>query len=130
MPLHILIALVVIGISGVALLTHLLGMSQPHRFDSDRDARDAWLREFPEIDIRSVSRCQSGTAALIDTVQGPGLVWPMGQDTTARLITGASYTASGDRLTLHLPDYAAPKVQLRLTQDEIRSWTQTISEAA
>jgi nitrate reductase gamma subunit len=44
MPLEILLMLVVGGITGIALLTHGLGLSKRRAFHDEAEARAAWLR--------------------------------------------------------------------------------------
>ena len=46
MPLHILGPMVVIGIAGIVVILHLLGLSRTRRFDSEAEARAAWEREM------------------------------------------------------------------------------------
>lgn len=129
MPLYILGPMVVVGIAGVALLIHLLGLSKPRLLRSDQEAHDAWLREFPETKIQSASVSRAQTSALIRSDIGLGVVWSIGADTTARLLTQATFTADETSLNIHLPDYGAPHLRIPLTHDEIRHWTQAISEA-
>lgn len=126
MSLTVLIALVVAGIAGVALLIHTTGLSQPRRFTTEAEARAAWTREFPLTDVTGVTLCRSGRAALIATPSDPGVVWPMGADSTARGLTNARVTPREGGLTLHLPDYAAPTVRLHLDPDEIALWAERI----
>ncbi|MGH1412361.1 MAG: hypothetical protein ACRBB0_02640 [Pelagimonas sp.] len=129
MPLTILIALVVIGIAGIAVLTYWLGLSRPKTFASDSDVRAAWFREFSDIPVTHVTLCQSGNGALVQTPNGPGLVWAMGVDSTARFLTGASLSATDTGMRIDLPDYSAPHVTLRLTPTEITQWTGQIGAA-
>ena len=122
MPLHILLPLVVLGIAGITALTWALGLAAPRRFATDDDARRAFAREFPEIAVHGVARCRDGSAALLDTAQGPALVWPMGADSTARLLGGVRLRRDARGLVLRLPDYTAPRVALRLPPDEAAQW--------
>lgn len=130
MPLDILIILVVVGIAGIAVLTHLLGLSKPKTFLTEAQARAAWLREFPDNTVTSVTLCASAQAALIMTQAGPGIVWAMGADSTARLLNGATVSATETGLTVTLPDYGAPRIALCLTPDEALLWTNHIGAAA
>jgi hypothetical protein len=129
MPLHILIALVVVGIAGIAALTWALGMASPRRFASDAEAIAAFAREFPETPVRSVTRCRDGQAALLRTDSGVALVWPMGADSTARLLSRIRVDRTRRGLTLHLPDYTAPRVSLRLPDDEADRWQTLLRQA-
>lgn len=128
MPLGMLVALVVGGIAGIAVLTHVLGWSRPRQFLIKEDATRGWLREFPDTTVISVTLCANGAAALITSDAGPGLVWPMGADTSARFLTGAQVTVRNDRLIVHLQDYTAPRITLRLGADDSAAWRDRIGD--
>lgn len=130
MPLHILIPMVVIGIAGVTLLLHLMGLSRTALLDGDAAARDAWLDEFPQDPVTRVTLSHDHHAALIDTESGHGIVWPMGADTTARYLTGAVITRTRDGLRVDLPDFTAPHIHLRLDEDEATRWPALMKDAA
>ncbi len=130
MPLSILVTLVVLGIAGIAVLTKWLGMSTSKRFQTKQDVISAWAREFPETPVRDVTLCQSGNGALVTTAQGPGLVWAMGADSTARLLSKANLTATDTGLRIDLPDYSAPHVTLTLTKAETAQWSALIGASA
>lgn len=125
MPLHILGVLVVVGLTGLAVLMHVMGLTKRRKLKSAQDARAAWQREFPRVAPGSVLLCRNGTSALLETAQGPGVVWAMGEDTTARFLSGGTVQQRGRKLILHLPDFAAPRITLHLSDDEIdthRHW--------
>ena len=126
MPLPILFALVVLGIAGVIALVHLSGVSSPKTFDTEDDARAAWAREFPDLPAGTVTLTAKRAAALVMTDDGPGLIWPMGADSTARLLRGARAKALPTGLDLHLPDRSAPRLRLVLTPQEARAWARVI----
>ncbi|WP_137699650.1 hypothetical protein [Marimonas lutisalis] len=130
MPLSILIPMVVIGIAGIAVLLHLLGLSRPRRFDDEAAARAAWLREFPANPPARVILCHDRSAALIETVQGAGVVWPMGADSTARPLAGARIAPAAGGIIIHLPDFTAPRIRLRLDADEARQWLSKLEQTA
>ena len=130
MSLGVLIALVVGGIAGIAILTHLFGLSARGRFEGEDDARAAWVREFPRIPARSVTLARDGHAALVATDQGPGLVWSFGADTTARLLYGARVTRTATGLDIRLPDITAPRITLRLDAGEAEAWARNFGERA
>ena len=121
MPLHILLILVIGGISGIAVVLHLLGLSKCAPLD-DRAARQGWKRHFPEDIIHALTPNATQTAALVQTDHGPGIVWRLGADTVARRITGAKITPATTGLRLSFPDFGAPKVDLPLTQSERTHW--------
>ncbi|MHA6324510.1 hypothetical protein [Roseivivax sp. CAU 1753] len=129
MPLEILIALVVAGILGIAALTHLLGLSTPRRFD-DATARTAFLREYPEIPIRQVTLAENRHAALLATDAGPALVWAMGADSCARMLSDVRTEETPHGLLLHLPDITAPRIRLTLDPSERAHWQHLTGAAA
>ena len=122
MPLGILVPLVICGIASVAVLLHLLGLSQPASLADEHAARAAWRDEFPDTPATRVVLSHDHSAALVQTRKGPGLVWPMGADTTARFLTDATITQTATGLRIDLPDYTAPHIDLRLDPDEARRW--------
>ena len=129
MPLEILIALVVGGIAGIAVLTHLFGFSRSRTFEDDASARAAFAREFPDIPIREVHLSADLRAALLQTGAGPALVWAMGADSCARLLSEIRAEEAKHGLVLRLPDVTAPQVRLTLTPEERPLW-QTLTGAA
>jgi len=130
MPLSILLPMVVLGIAGIAVLLHLLGLSRRAVLADEAAARAAWLREFPADAPIHVTLCHDRSAALIETGQGPGVVWPMGADTTARYLTGARARRTKTGLRLDLPDYTAPRVHLTLDAGEAARWQDALKETA
>ncbi len=130
MPLSILLPMVVIGVAGIAVLLHVMGLSQPRRFADADEARAAWDREFPEIPANAATLCHDGSAALIATDEGPGVVWPMGADSTARRIDHARIERTTDGLILRLPDFTAPRIRLRLDGDETTEWLDRLEQSA
>lgn len=128
MTLPLLLALVIGGIAAIAAILHLLGLSRPLQFADEEAARTAWLREFPDAPPARVILSHDRHAALIETAQGAGVVWPMGADSTARELTGARIDRTGDGLLIRLPDYTAPRIRLRLSADEADLWTRDITE--
>ncbi|UYV36235.1 hypothetical protein N4R57_14560 [Rhodobacteraceae bacterium D3-12] len=122
MPLSILLPLVVVGIGGITILLHLLDLSRPLHFADEQAARAAWEREFPDIPATGAILCKTRTAALIETRDGPGVVWAMGVDSAARALDGARAARKPKGLMLYLPDFTAPKLFLALDQDEADLW--------
>jgi len=130
MPLSILLPMVVVGIAGIAVLLHLLGLSRRATLADAAKARAAWLREFPTDAPIHVTLCDNRSAALIATETGRGVVWPMGADTTARYLTGARVTKTSSGLRLDLPDYTAPRIHIALDPDEATAWQDALKETA
>ncbi len=122
MPLIILLPMVFIGIAGIAVLLHLLGLSKPVRFDTKDKASKAWLREFPEDRPSQITLCPDSNAALIVASQGRGMVWAMGADSTARYLDGARVSRLETGLRIDLHDVTAPRIHLRLIADDIPVW--------
>ncbi|WP_136443218.1 hypothetical protein [Pacificoceanicola onchidii] len=128
MPLHLLVPLVVGGIFAIMIATVLMGMNKPRRFETDKEAVYAWSREYPRASVLQTSLAANKSAALIRSEEGLGLVWAIGADSTARFLAGAVVSQTVTGLTLELPDYAAPGVQLELEPDEARDWAAQIGE--
>ncbi len=129
MPLHILIIMVIGGIASIALLTHLFGLSKSLTFETRAQARAAWRRSWPEDEITAVHLSPGGEAALIETDHGPGVVYPMGADSSGHRLTGATAqeTATGLRVIFH--DFGAPRLDVPLPPDARALWIRIISEA-
>lgn len=121
MSLSVLLPMVVLGVSGVVYLTYLMGFSKEAEL-TKAAASTAWLREFTEDSVRSVDVSQCGRAALIDAASGPGIVWVMGQDTTARPLNDVHTEQTNVGLTLYLHDFTAPRIRLKLTSEEATNW--------
>ena len=130
MPLGILVPLVIAGIAGIAVLLHILGLSRPATLESEDAARTAWLDEFPDDPALRIVLSHDHTAALIETGDGHGIVWPMGADTTARYLTGARIDRTAKGLRIDLPDYSAPRIHLSLDPDEAAAWQDALKETA
>ncbi|MET4102129.1 hypothetical protein ABIE58_001557 [Roseovarius sp. MBR-78] len=130
MPLSILLPMVALGIAGIALLLHLLGLSRRAVLPDAAAARAAWLREFPDDAPARVTLCQDRSAALIETQHGRGVVWAMGADTTARYLQGARVRRVTTGLALDLPDYTAPRIRLTLSPEEAAAWQERLERPA
>jgi hypothetical protein len=130
MPLEILLPMVVLGIAGITLLLHVLGLSCPALLADGQAARAAWLDEFPEDKPQRVVLSHDHRAALIETAKGKGVVWPVGADTTARYLQGAQITRTARGVRLDLPDYTAPHIHLTLDAAEADSWPRMLEQSA
>jgi len=126
MPLHILLILVVGGISAITLLLHLLGKSRL-AFLTTEDARGAWHRHFPDDDIRDVIVAQNGHAAFVQTAQGPGLLWSFGADTVARHLRDFDLIEAPNHLQVMFHDFTAPRVTLHLSETERPRWQELMA---
>ncbi|WP_146345880.1 hypothetical protein [Falsiphaeobacter marinintestinus] len=124
MPLELLLALVVIGIAGIALLLHLMGRSD-QTYLTTEDARAQWHRHFPDDDIIDVTLTQDAHAAVVRTREGTGLLWSFGADTVGRHLIDFDMIETEHGLQVMFHDYASPKVTLHLTEFE-RAHFQTL----
>ena len=123
MPLEILGPMVVLGIAGIALALHLLGLTAPRHQTTEDDARAAWLREHPDDNIAQVLLARSGRAALITLASGErGLVYVMGADTCAHPLTGAQWQQRKGAIRVTIPDFAAPRFDIMLAPGELSQW--------
>ena len=128
MPLELLVILVVGGITGIAALTWAFGFSKPFEFQTDNDAKMAWLRAHPGDDIHSVRISSDRRAALIGSAKGIGLVWSFGADTTARLLDDISIQDAPDGLDFRLEEYTAPRLKVRLAPEDRDIWRQQLGQ--
>lgn len=128
MPLELLALLVVVGIAGIALILHLTGHSLSDPLTPER-ASAAWLREFPEAEPEDLRLSDDGRAALVITPIGPGIVWSMGADTAARLLTDPpEVEPDRDGITVRLRDFTAPRIHISLRcKLECRHWTRALT---
>jgi hypothetical protein len=114
--------MVVCGIIGIAVILHVMGLSRAALLLDTAAAQAAWLREFPDHAPTRVILSHDHHAALIETDGGPGVVWAMGADTTARALRGARISPTKKGLRIDLPDFTAPHIHLRLDRDEAEQW--------
>jgi hypothetical protein len=131
MPLELLLALVIGGITAIAVVLHLTGRSS-QKVMTAAQARKAWLRQFPENPAKHLSLAENGLAALVtsDDATAPlGLVWSFGADTVARSLHDTKATRAKHGLHLRFGDFATPQVLLRLSAAETDSWLSQIAGA-
>lgn len=121
MPLDVLLVLVIGGIAAIALLLHGMGKSA-RRVMSAEDARAAWHRHFPDDSVTALYLARDGHAALVETEQGPGLLWAFGADTVARHLRDYDMIDHPKGLRIRFHDYASPGVTLTLDGDERAEW--------
>ncbi len=128
MSLNILLILVVGGITLIAVLLHFLGKSRLTVL-SDEDARTAWHRHFPDDEIHDLVVAHDGHAALVQTGQGPGLLWSFGADTVARHLRDYDLIEEPDHLKIVFHDFTAPQVILHLSASERPAWQEMMVPA-
>ncbi|KIC37989.1 hypothetical protein [Leisingera sp. ANG-M7] len=129
MALELLLALVLGGISGIAVLLHLTGRSRQAVLGIET-ARSGWLRHFPGDRVLKVLPAASGQAALVLTSGGPGLLWAFGADTVGRHLDGSNTCETATGLRFEFNDFAAPGLSLTLSESERRQWLALISPPA
>lgn len=118
MPLWLLVTLVIGGISAIALALHLLGLSRAPSL-TDQAARQAWQRAYPESSVERIRVISDGSAALVTAEEGSGIVWRFGADSCARFFGDhTQIMARGQSVVLKLGDFTAPRIRLRLTEEE------------
>lgn len=122
MSLSILLLLVVGGIGSVVLAVHLLGFSQKRVLSGPDEAIAEWRREFPDSDPVDAVLSHKGTAAIIMTRQGQGLLWSLGADTTARWLRDFNTRPLAYGIQIAFHDITAPYVNLELDTDERQHW--------
>lgn len=126
MPLNILLILVIGGISLIAVLLHLLGKSRQITL-SPEDARTAWHRHFPDDQILDLIVAANGHAALVQTDQGPGLLWSFGADTVARHLRDFDVLEMPAHIKVIFHDFAAPSATLHLNDTERPVWKEKMA---
>ena len=125
MPLDILVILVVVGISGVVLLTWWLGWSKPAVLSSTEVAKTEFLRDYPGLDIGDVVLTSDGAAALLQlSDHATGLIFSFGDKFVARQLTAQIVRAidvqtgpAETAITLKLADFSAPSVSLTFASE-------------
>ncbi|MFP4239851.1 MAG: hypothetical protein ACLFRZ_11170 [Rhodosalinus sp.] len=93
-------------------------------------ARAGWMREFPDHRVTEIGLLSEGHAALVTAAGGAWIVWTMGSDTVARRLAGARARRGAHRLILRFPDWGAPRLALRVTEDEARAILAHLEEDA
>ena len=130
MPLHLLLPIVVLVILGVALLLHLLGKSERFVIVDMDQVRSLWLRQYPNATVSAVEVADGGHQAMVQTSDGPGVVWAMGADVACRLVGDAGISEHGKGLKIRLGDYSAPMVLIKLSDPKTRQhWLATLTGA-
>jgi len=128
MPLHLLLPIVVLGILGVALLLHVLGKSKRFLIMNADQVSRLWERQFPNGLVSQVKIADGGHQAMVETSDGPGVVWAMGADVACRLTEGAGVQETDKGLRIRLADYSAPMVRVVLADPLARQhWVQTLT---
>lgn len=124
MSLPVLAALVLGGVSLVALVTHLTGGSTTASLASDEEAARIWALEH-DASVSDVQRTDDDHAALLALEGGgTGVVYALGDRWVCRPLGPGSLLRvreRGDRLVLVTRDFAAPAVRLQLADPATRT---------
>jgi len=113
MSLTLLVAMVVVGVSGVVLIVHLTGGSRPARLADETAARARFALDFPDLDVRAVHPTAEGDAAFLALGDGRvGIVQAVGSKFLTRVIAardlaGAPRTTNAT-VMLRLRDFTWP----------------------
>jgi hypothetical protein len=126
MSLQVLLLLVVGGIAGIAILLHIMGLTEPRRFKDGSDALAAWAREVPEQVPSELHLSSDNRAALILLDNGFGIVWCHGDDTVARHIPVLQPQKTKRGLRFSFPDFGASALDVHLDAPEQARWLQML----
>ncbi len=126
MPLSIMLILVIGGITGIALMLHLLGYSTGLRFTDKGVVQQEWARHAPDSRVTGALISADKRAALVLTSHGPGLLWTMGADSTGHQVTGATVTTWAEGLDIDLHDFSAPGLRVRLAAEDRPRWQEIL----
>lgn len=131
MPLPILGALVVLGISGLVFLVHLMGGTKRPTYADEAEATAALLLDYPDADIRRTTLADDGRAALFELASGVGYAAPFGEGRLTRIFQAGDIRLvddGQDGLTLHLTDYTAPRLSMKIAGADDRAvWQARLS---
>jgi hypothetical protein len=120
LPLEYLVVLVVVGISGVVLLTKALGWARPAKLSSADEAINHFCQDHPELTASHAFVSDDNSSALIRTSDNTtGLVFSFGDKFVTRRLTPemVDVVTVDDRTSsmivkIALSDYTAPAVNL------------------
>ncbi|MBV7408340.1 hypothetical protein [Maritimibacter sp. DP1N21-5] len=127
MPLGLLAVIVVVGLAAIFAVLYFAGLTRAMEL-TEATARHEFIADNPPLTPESITLAASRQAALIEA-QGLHLLWVMGADVATHRLLGAIPVETPAGLSVHIADYAAPRVSLVLTPDETRDWKTRIQEA-
>ena len=111
MPLTTLLILVVFGIAGAVLLTHLFGWSARRTFADEVEALALYQADEPGAGAEAALLSDDRAVALIRTAQGPGVAATLGIGGLTRPAPRIEEARGG--LRLRLDDPGAPAILFR-----------------
>ena len=129
MPLWLLGSIVVVGLAAIWLIMRVYGFDRPLVLTHEI-AADEFTTDNPGLVPEDIHLAKSGQSALIHAGGSTYVLWVMGQDVATHNVARARVSEADTGLTLRLPDFAAPRVTLTLTEDEKARWKPMIEEAA
>ena len=119
----------ILAIAGLAYLLHKLGNTKNFEMESEAQAKDVFLAEFPDTQIDDVTLGATGQAALITLVGSPhlGLIHAVGSFACVKMILPKeieSFNIEQEKLVLKLTDYTDPIFKITFATDaERRVWS-------
>lgn len=113
MSLGLLVAMVVIGVSGVVLIVHLTGGTRRARLEDEAAARARFGVDCPDLAIGAVHLTQNGDAAFLALEDGRvGIVAAIGDRFLTRAVAAHDLAGpprvTGATLMLRLRDFTWP----------------------
>lgn len=124
MPLPILGALVVLGIGGLVLLVHMLGGSKKRLYEDEAAAAADLKQDYPQAQIRQTMLADDRKSALFTLSDGVGFAARFGQGRLTRVLHANDLKRveeGPDGLTIHLADYTAPRLLVRISSAQARA---------
>lgn len=129
MPLWLMGIVVVVGLTAIWLVMRLYGFDRPLSLTPET-AGEEFMNDNSGLVPEEILLASSGQSALIRAGGDLHVLWVMGQDVATRKLARARVTDAPEGLTLRLPDFTAPRLTLRLTDEEKRAWRPMIEESA
>ena len=119
MPLGLLIASVLVGVSLVGLSTWWVGWSADAALDADVAER-RFLLDFPGETVEQVTVAREGTVALLKVGSQCAAVFVVGDAFATRWVPWSAVHVRGAEVGVDLHDFATPA--LRFTLSEPAEW--------
>ena len=128
MPLWLLAVIVVVGLAAIFAVLYFAGLTRVLEL-TEATARHEFIADNPNLTPERITLAASRQAALVEA-DGLHLLWVMGADVATHRLQGAIPVDTETGLSVHIPNYAAPRVALVLTPEETRDWKRRIQEAS
>ncbi len=112
MSLHVLVAIVAVGIALAVAAVHFTGGSRQARISSGDEALQRFLLDFPSEKAESVRLASDGKAAFISLYgSGTGIVSVIGDKFLTRIVSARdvkSLTVAGNTVSIRFRDFTWP----------------------